>query len=160
MQVTKDSNDTSADRRAVTETVVLVVVFLIAVFLFIVTVHFIATREAAYELQNRPRGLIMGWLTAIAIGLMLGRTRQAADTVLPKSLMMIRGSIQALMLLLFAGVLGYASYFLYTVRGLALQRPWSLLVGWFAFLVCLAGLGKIRQLVRALREESYEMRRH
>ena len=152
MQVHKDYREKPVtDRRVFGETVLLVVVFLVAVFLFIVTIHFIATREAAYELQNRPRGLIMGWLTAIAIGLILGRTRQDADAVMPTSLMIVRGSLQALMLFLFAGVLGYAAYFLYTVRGLALQRPWSLLVGWFAFLVCIAGLGKIRQLVRSAR---------
>ena len=153
MQGTKDSNDKSTDRRVVGETVMLVVVFLIAVFLFCVTIHFIATREAAYELQNRPRGLLLGWLTTIAIGLILGKTRRDAGAGLPKSLMIVRGSLQVLMLMLFSGVLAYTAYFLYTVRGLALQRPWSLLVGWFAFLVCLAGLGKIRQLVGTVRRE-------
>lgn len=154
MQVPKDSRDKlETHRRVLGETVMLVVVFLIALFLFLVTIHFIATREAAYELQNRPRGLILGWLTTIAIGLILGRTRQDNALVLPKSLIIVRGSLQALMLFLFSGVLAYAAYFLYTVRGLALQRPWSLLVGWFAFLVCIAGLGKIRQLVGAVRRE-------
>lgn len=149
----RDANDNFAHRRAVRETVILGVVFLIALFLFFTTVHFIATREAAYELKDRPRGLILGWLTALAIGLVVGKTRQDERTQLPKALVVVRESLQALMLLLFAGVLGYASYFLYTVRGLALQRPWSLLVGWFAFLVCIAGLGKIRQLVGAVRRE-------
>ena len=149
----RDANDNFAHRRAVRETVLLGVVFLIALFLFFTTIHFIATREAAYELKDRPRGLILGWLTAMTIGLVVGKTRQDADSVLPKSLRIVRGSLQAMMLFLFAGVLGYASYFLYTVRGLALQRPWSLLVSWFAFLVCIAGLGKIRQLVGAMRRE-------
>ena len=156
MQVPKDSRDQpETHRRVLGETVMLVVVFLIALFLFFVTIHFIATREAAYELQNRPRGLIMGWLTTIAIGLILGKIRQDDTGVLPKGLIVVRGSLQALMLFLFSGVLAYAAYFLYTVRGLALQRPWSLLVGWFAFLICIAGLGKIRQLVEAVRQSKY-----
>lgn len=156
MQGNKDSRDKPETHRGVLgETVLLVVVFLIAVFLFFVTIHFIATREAAYELQNRPRGLIMGWLTTIAIGLILGKTRQNNALVLPKSLIIVRGSLQALMLFLFSGVLAYAAYFLYTVRGLALQRPWSLLVGWFAFLICIAGLGKIRQLLGTVRQSKY-----
>ena len=153
MQVHKNFSEKQAHRRVVGETVLLVVVFLIALFLFLVTIHFIATREAAYELQNRPRGLILGWLTTIAIGLILGKTRQDTDMVLPKGLIVVRGSLQALMLFLFAGVLGYAAYFLYTVRGLALQRPWSLLVGWFAVLVCIVGFGKIRQIAGAVRQE-------
>ncbi len=103
----RDANDNFARRRAVRETVILGMVFLIALFLFFTTVHFIATREAAYELKDRPRGLILGWLTAIAIGLILGRTRQDADAVLPKSLMIIRGPLQAMLLLLFSGVLCY-----------------------------------------------------
>ena len=152
-QITTDPNNNFARRRAVRETVILGVVFLIALFLFFTTVHFIATREAAYELKDRPRGLILGWLTALAIGLVVGKTRQNEGIELPKSLVVVRQSLQALMLLLFSGVLGYAAYFLYTVRGLALQRPWSLLVGWFAFLVCIAGLGKIRQLIGAVRRK-------
>jgi len=149
-QITTDTNNNSARQRAVRETVILGVVFLIALFLFFTTVHFIATREAAYELKDRPRGLILGWLTALTIGLVVGKTRHEEGIELPKSLIVVRHSLQALMLLLFSGVLGYAAYFLYTVRGLALQRPWSLLVGWFAFLVCIAGLGRIRQLVRVV----------
>ena len=129
MQVTKDSNHNAALRRAVKETVLLGVIFLIALFLFFTTVHFIATREAAYELKDRPRGLILGGLTAIAIGLILGKTRQATDTMLPKSLMIIiRGSLQAMLLLLFSGVLCYTAYFLYTVRGWHCNVPgvyWS-----------------------------------
>ena len=146
------TNNNVARRRAVKETVVLGVVFLIALFLFFTTVHFIATREAAHELQNRPRGLILGWLTAIAIGLLLGKTRQHA-AALPKALIVVRQSLQALMLLLFGGVLGYTAYFLYTTRGLALQRPWSLLVGWFAFLVFIAFFARTRSVIRAARRE-------
>lgn len=152
-QITTDANNNFARRRAVRETVILGVVFLIALFLFFTTVHFIATREAAYELKDRPRGLILGWLTAMAIGLVVGKTRQDEGIQIPKALVVVRESLQALMLLLFCGVLGYAAYFLYTVRGLALQRPWSLLIGWFAFLVFIAFLAKARHLVRSARRE-------
>ncbi|MDE0636611.1 MAG: hypothetical protein OXI43_12295 [Candidatus Poribacteria bacterium] len=95
----------------------------------------------------------MGWLTAMAIGLVVGKTRQDEGIQIPKALVVVRESLQALMLLLFCGVLGYAAYFLYTVRGLALQRPWSLLIGWFAFLVFIAFLAKARHLVRSARRE-------
>ena len=149
----RDANDNFAHRRAVRETVLLGAVFLIALFLFFTTIHFIATREAAYELKDRPRGLILGWLTAMAIGLVVGKTRQDANVVLPKSLMIVRGSLQAMMLMLFSGVLGYTAYFLYTVRGLALQRPWSLLIGWFAILVFIGFSAKIRYLVRLTRQK-------
>ena len=111
-QITTDSKNNSARRRrAVRETVLLGVVFLIALFLFFTTVHFIATREAAYELKDRPRGLILGWLTAMAIGLVVGKTRQDERIRLPKVLVVVRESLQALMLLLFCGVLFYAAYY-------------------------------------------------
>ena len=148
----KDSSDRLAVRRAVKETILLCLVFLVAVFLFITTVYFVATREAAHELQNRPRGLILGWLTTIAIGLLLGKTRQHV-AALPKALIVVRQSLQALMLLLFGGVLAYTAYFLYTARGLALQRPWSLLVGWFAFLIFIAFFARTRSVIRAVRRE-------
>ena len=149
----KDSGDRLAVRRAVKETILLCLVFLVAVFLFVTTVYFVATREAALELQNRPRGLILGWLTTIAIGLVLGKTRQHDAAELPKALIVVRQSLQALMLLLFGGVLAYTAYFLYTARGLALQRPWSLLVGWFAFLVFIAFFARTRSVIRAARRE-------
>ena len=152
-QITTDANNNFARRRAVRETVLLGAVFLIALFLFFTTVHFIATREAAYELKDRPRGLILGWLTAMAIGLVVGKTRHEEGMKPPKSLVVVRHSLQALMLLLFCGVLSYAAYFLYTVRGLALQRPWSLLIGWFAVLVFIAICGKIRQVVQVARQK-------
>lgn len=155
MQVTKDSNDKLALRRVVKETVLLGVVFLIALALFFTTVHFIATREAAYELKNRPWGLGLGWLTTITIGLILGRTRQKEESVsLPKSIFVVRESLQAIMLLLFCGVLSYASYLLYIARGLALQRPWGLLIGWFAFLVFIAFFAKTLPIVRSARRKS------
>lgn len=146
-------DDKLAVRRAVRETVLLSVVFLFAVFLFVTTVYFVATREAAHELQNRPRGLILGWLTTIAVGLLLGKTRQHAAAALPKALIVVRESLQSLMLLLFGVVLSYTAYFLYTARGLALQRPWSLLVGWFAFLVFILFCVKTRAIVQAARRK-------
>ena len=131
------------------ETVLLCVVFLIALVLFFITMHFIASREAGSELQNRPWGLLLGWLTTITIGLILGKTRQTEDGIsLPKSLIVVQGSIQAAMLLLFFGMLAYGSYRLYTARELVLQRPWGLLIGWFAFLVFIAFFAKTKKLIR------------
>ena len=72
-----DSRNQPAVRRAVTETILLSVVFLIALFLFFTTWHFIAGKEADQELQKRPKGIIIGWLTTITIGLILGRTPAA-----------------------------------------------------------------------------------
>ena len=153
MQVTKDSNHNLALRRAVKETVVLSVVFLITLFLFFTTVHFIATKEATYELKDRPWGLALGWLTAITIGLTVGKTRQEEREHLPKSLVIVREAFQAIMLLLFFGVLCYASYFLYTSRALILQRPWGILIGWFAFLMFTACFAKTQHLVRCARRK-------
>jgi len=144
----RDNNDKSIYRRAVGETILLAIVFLIALALFVGTIYFIATREAAHELQNRPKGLLLGWLTTLALGLVLGKTRQDAADTLPIPLLIVRETLQALMLLFFCGVLAYAAYFLYTTRGLALQRPWALLVGWFAFLVFIAVLAKIGSIVK------------
>lgn len=152
MQITKDSNDKLTHRRAVKETVLLCVVFLIALVLFFVTLHF-AAKEAGDELQNRPRGLLLGWLATIAIGLILGKTRQEEAVPLPKSLIVIRESLQAMMLLLFFGMLCYGSYLVYTSRALIVHRPWGLLIGWFAFLVFLVFFTKTRHLVRSLRRK-------
>lgn len=151
MQITQNSNHNSALKRTVKETVLLGVIFFIALFLFFTTVHFIATREAAYELKDRPRGLILGWLTTIAIGLILGKTRRIEGVQLPKSLVVVRESLQVLMLLLFFGMLSYASYWVYTARALIVHRPWGLLIGWFAFLVFVAFFVKTRHLVRFAR---------
>ncbi len=157
MQITKDSNDKLAHRRAVKETVLLCVVFLIALILFFVTLHFIAAKETDHELEKRPRGLLLGWLTTITIGLILGKTRQNEADSLPKSLIIVRGSLQVMMLFLFFGILSYASYFVYTSRALIVHRPWGLLIGWFAFLVFIAFFAKTRQIVRsAKRKESGE----
>ena len=148
MQVSRDTNTQVARRRAVGELVLLSVVFLIALALFGVSVYYFASREAGEALQNRPRGMFIGWLAIIAIGLILGRTRQETGVSLPKSLLVIREALQAVLLLMFFGVLAGSSYILYTARGLALQRPWSLLIAWFAFLVFIGFSAKIRYLVR------------
>lgn len=153
MQVTQNSNHNSALKRAVKETVLLGVIFLIALFLFFTTVHFIATREAVHELKDRPRGLILGWLTAMTIGLVVGKTQQDERIQLPKALVVVRESLQVLMLLLFFGMLSYASYWVYTARALIVHRPWGLLIGWFAFLVFVAFFVKTRHLVRFARRK-------
>ena len=153
MHGTKDSDHRLVLRRAVKETLLLSVVFLIALALFFVTIHFIAAREAGQELPNRSRGLLFGWLTTITIGLILGKTRREEGISLPKPLVVIRESLQAIMLLLFLGVLSYGSYFVYTSRALIVHRPWSLLIGWFAFLVFIAFFVKTRHLIRYARRE-------
>ena len=145
-----DSRYQPAVKRAVTEMVLLLVVFLIGLFLFMTTWHFIAAKEADQELQKRPKGLILGWLTTITIGLILGRTRRQEDAVqLPKSLIVVRETLQAIMLLLFFCVLAYGSYFLYTSRTLILQRPWGIMVGWFAFLIFIAFFAKTSAVIRS-----------
>ena len=153
MQSTKDSNDSLVERRTVKETLLLSGVFLIALVLFFYTVYFIATKEVEQELQNRSRALLFGWLTTMILGLILGKTRQEEAVSLPRSLIVVRESIQAAMLLLFFGVLCYGSYYLFTVRALILQRPWGIMVGWFAFLMFLAFFAKTRQLVRIARRK-------
>ena len=154
MQVTKDSSYKLALRRAIKETILLAVIFFIALALFFGTLHFIAAKEVDNELQNRPWGLLLGWLTTITIGLILGKTRQEEEAVLlPKSLVVVRESLQAIMLLLFFGVLSYGSYFVYTSRALILQRPWSLLIGWFAFLMFIACFAKTSSVIRSARRK-------
>ena len=143
-----------AVRRAVFEVVLLSVVFLIAVALFCISVYFLASIEAGEKLQNRPRGLLLGWLTTITIGLVLGRTRQREEAVkLPGSLIVVRESLQAIMLLLFFSVLAYASYFLYTSRQLIVHRPWGILIGWFAFLMFIAFFAQTRAVIRNARRK-------
>ena len=144
-----DSRNQPAVRRAVTETVLLSIVFLIALFLFFTSWNFIAAKEADQELQKRPKGIIIGWLATITIGLVLGRARQVEGRSLPKSLVVIRESLQAVMLLLFFCVLAYGSYFLYTSRTLILQRPWAIMVGWFAFLMFIAFFAKTSAVIRS-----------
>lgn len=149
-----DSRYQPAVKRAVTEMVFLSVVFLIGLFLFMTTWHFIAAKEADQELQKRPKGLILGWLTTITIGLILGRTRRQEEAVqLPKSLIVVRETLQAVLLLLFFCVLAYGSYFLYTSRTLILQRPWGIMVGWCAFLMFIAFFAKTSAVIRAARRE-------
>ena len=93
-------------------------------------------------------------VNTIAIGLVLGRVRQQPDgVVLPKSLVIVRESLQAVMLLLFFCVLAYGSHFLYTSRVLILQCPWGILVGWFAFLVFIAFFVKTNAVVRSARRK-------
>ncbi len=150
----RDSSYQLALRRAIKEVVLLSVVFLIALALFIMSIYFIATKEAGHELQNRPWGLFLGWLTTITIGLILGRTRQQEDAaLLPQSLIVVRESLQAVMLLLFFSVLAYGSYFFYTSRKLILQRPWGLLIGWFAFLIFIVFFAKTRSIIRIARRK-------
>ena len=150
MQRPTDSRYQLALRQALRETLLLSVVFLIALFLFFTSWHFIAAKEVDEDLQKRPRGIILGWLTIITIGLILGRTRQQEDgVVLPKSLVIVRESLQAIMLLLFFCVLAYGSYFLYTSRTLILQRPWGIMVGWFAFLMFIAFFAKTSAVIRS-----------
>ena len=153
MQVTKNSHSRLGPRRAVRETFLLCVVFLIALTLFFVTLHFIAAKEADHELEKRPRGLLLGWLTTITIGLLLGRARQERAVSLPKSLVVIRESLQAAMLLLFFAFLSYGSYFVYTSRALIVHRPWGLLIGWFAFLVFIVFFVKTRHLICSVRRK-------
>ena len=154
MQVTKHSDHTLAMRRSVRETILLAIVFLVALALFFVTLYYIGAKEAGHEIQHRPRGLILGWLTTMTVGLLLGKTRQRADGLqLPKPLIVVRESLQVLMLLLFFGVLAYASYYLYTTKGMALKRPWGILVGWFAFLVFITCFVKTRGILRFARRK-------
>ena len=57
------------------------------------------------------------------------------------------------MLLLFFCVLAYGSYFLYTSRTLILQRPWGIMVGWFAFLMFIAFFAKTSAVIRSARRK-------
>lgn len=154
MQPTKDSSDKLVLRRAVKETLLLALVVLLALVLFIASIYFIAAREAEQELQNRPWGLFLGWLTTITVGLVLGRTRQTEEEILlPKLIIIIQESLQVTMLLLFFSVLAYASYWVYTTRALIVHRPWGILIGWFALLVFIAFFVKTRHLVRFARRK-------
>ena len=154
MKPTKDSNYKLVLKRAVKETLLLALIVLLAIALFIATIHFIANIEIEHELQNRRWGLLLGWLTTITVGLILGRTRQKEEGVLLlKSIIVIQESLQVVMLLLFFSVLCYGSYLLYTSRALIVHRPWGLLIGWFAFLVFIAFFVKARHLVRFARRK-------
>lgn len=154
MQSTKDSNYKLVLKRAVKETLLLAIIIIIALALFIGTIHFIGSREAEHELQNRPWTLLFGWLTTIAVGLALGRTRQKEEGVLlPKLIIVIQESLQVTLLLLFFSVLSYASYRVYTTRALIVYRPWSILIGWFALLMFIAFFVKARHLVRFARRK-------
>ena len=152
MQVPRDTRYQITLRRAVKEVVFLSVVFFIALALFFGTFYFIAAREADHELQNRPWGLFLGWLTTMTVGLILGHTRREEEGVpLPKSLVVVRELLQAIMLLLFFAVLAYGSYFVYTSRALIVQRPWGILIGWFAFLMFTAFFVKTSAVIRIAR---------
>ena len=154
MKLTKNSNYKLALRQAVKETLLLALVVLLAIALFIGTIYFIADIETEHELQNRRWGLLLGWLTTITVGLLLGRTQQKEEGVLlPKSIIVIQESLQVFMLLLSFSVLCYGSYIVYTSRALIVHRPWALLIGWFAFLVSIAFFVKARHLVRFARRK-------
>ena len=154
MQINNNANSQLARRRAVGELILLSLVFLIAIALFGVSMYFFASREAGEALQNRPRGLFLGWLTIVTIGLIVGKTRQeTVSSSQPKALLVIRETLQAVLLLMFFGVLVGSAYILYTARGLALQRPWALLIAWFAILVFIGGCAKLRQILRLAREK-------
>ena len=125
MKLTKNSNYKLALRQAVKETLLLALVVLLAIALFIGTIYFIADIETEHELQNRRWGLLLGWLTTITVGLLLGRTQQKEEGVLlPKSIIVIQESLQVFMLLLSFSVLCYGSYIVYTSRALIVHRPW------------------------------------
>lgn len=154
MQSSQGTSNELALRRAVKEVILMSVVFLIALSLFVGTLYYIAAREADHDLQNRPRGLLLGWLTTITVGLILGHTRRNEEGVqLPKSLVVVRELLQAMMLLLFFAVLAYGSYFVYTSRALIVQRPWSILIGWFAFLMFTAFFVKTSAIIRFVRHK-------
>ena len=148
MQVTRHSNDNLTVKRVVKETIFLGIISIVAVCLFFMTIHFLATEKASEGLEDKPWGLTFGWFTALTIGLILGKTRQEQREKLPKPLVVVRESLQAIILLLFFAVLCYTSYLLYTSKGLILQRPWSILIGWFAFLMFVAFFMKTRHVVR------------
>ncbi len=152
MKPTKNSDHKLVLKRAVKETLLLALVVLLAIALFIGTIHFIVNIESEHELQNRRWGFLLGWLTTVTVGLILGRTRQKEEGVLlPKSIIVIQESLQVVMLLLALSVLCYGSYLVYTSRALIVHRPWALLIGWFAFLVSIAFFVKARHLVRFAR---------
>ncbi len=152
MQGPKDTSYQLTRRRAVKEVVLLSVVFFIALALFLATLHFIAAKEVDHELQNRPWGLMLGWLTTMAVGLIVGHTRREESGVQPpKALVVVRELVQALMLLLFFAVLAYGSYFVYTSRALVVQRPWGILIGWFAFLMFTAFFVKTSAVIQIVR---------
>ena len=154
MKSTKDSNPKLVLRRAVKETLLLALVVLVAIALFIGTIYFIASIETEHELQNRRWGLLLGWLTTVNVGLILGRTRRKEEGVLlPRSIIIIQESLQVFLLLLSLSVLFYGSYLVYTSRALIVHRPWALLIGWFAFLVSIAFFVKARHLVRFARRK-------
>jgi hypothetical protein len=152
MQTSNYTREEQVIRQAVKEVLILAVVFLISLALFFGTLDFIASREADRELQNRPRGLLLGWLTTITVGLILGKTRQwGRDVELPKPLVIVHESLQVLMLLLFFGILAYGSYFVSTHRALIVRRPWGILIGWFALLMFIAFFVKTSRMFRHLR---------
>ena len=154
MKPTKDANYKLVFKRAVKETLLLTVTVLLAIALFIGTIYFIAGIETEHELQNRRWGLLLGWLTTITVGLVLGRTRRREEGILlPKSIIVIQESLQVVMLLLAFGVLCYGSYVVYTSRAFIVHRPWALLIGWFAFLISIAFFVKVRHLVRFTRRK-------
>ena len=154
MKLTKDSNYKLVLKRAVKETLLLTLIVLLAIVLFIGTVYFIVGIEAEHELQNRRWGLLLGWLTTITVGLVLGRTRRReAGVLLPKSIIVIQESLQVVMLFLFFSVLCYGSYVVYTSRAFIVHRPWALLIGWFAFLISIAFFVKASHLVRFARRK-------
>ena len=90
----------------------------------------------------------------MTVGLIMGHTRRAEEGVsLPKSLIVVRELLQAMMLLLFFAALAFGSYFVYTSRALIVQRPWSILIGWFAFLMFTAFFVKTSAVIRIVRHK-------
>ena len=154
MQLPQDSRNKLVLRHAVKEVIFLFVVFIIALALFAGSLYFIAAREADHDLHRRPWGLLLGWLTTMTVGLIMGHTRRAEEGIqLPKSLIVVRELLQAMMLLLFFAALAYGSYFVYTSRALIVQRPWSILIGWFAFLMFTAFFVKTSAVIRIVRHK-------
>lgn len=154
MQSSRDTSNQLVLKRAVKEVIFLSVVFVSALALFVGTLHFIAAREADHDLHKRPWGLLLGWLTTMTVGIILGHTRRDEEMgTLPKSLVVVRELLQAVMLLLFFAVLAYGSYFVYTSRALIVQRPWGILIGWFAFLMFTAFFVKTSAVIRFVRHK-------
>ena len=153
MRDTEYAPEEAARRRATKELILWFALLLLFLALFSGTIYFIAFREAVFKIQNRPRGLMLGWLTLITLSLFLSRASRRQEADLPKNIVLVREILQAFMLFFSFLLLSYASYSVHQARASIARRPLRLLIGWFALITLIAFFVKGSETIRRLRKK-------
>jgi len=140
-------------RLVIKELILWSALFIVFIIFLIGNIYCMSLIEAGQELQERPRGTLLGWLMLITLGFLLKRSSRGYSESLPRSIIIMRETLQAIMLFLFFVVLSCGTYIIHHSRPFVARKPLMILVGWFALITFVTFFIKSSEVIRDIRKK-------